>query len=102
MTAYRASNAIFSPGDRVRVRAAHPRGHVRTPYFIRGKSGVVTELVAAYPNPEELAYGRDGLPAQPLYRVRFMQTDVWPDYQGPATDTNVVDVYEHWLEREDA
>ena len=25
---------------------------------------------------------RDGLPAQPLYRVRFRQKEVWPDYRG--------------------
>ena len=92
------SSARFQNGDGVAVSAAYPPGHVRTPYFIRGKSGVVDSIVGAYPNPEELAYGRDGLPALQLYRVRFKQTDVWPDYTGPANDTVMIDIYESWLE----
>jgi hypothetical protein len=92
------SAARFQSGDTVAVSAAYPPGHVRTPYFIRGKSGVVDSIAGAYPNPEELAYGRDGMPALPLYRVRFKQTDVWPDYAGPANDTVVIDLYEPWLE----
>tara|TARA_R110000787_G_scaffold144231_2_gene258009 strand:- start:21576 stop:21866 length:291 start_codon:yes stop_codon:yes gene_type:complete len=92
------SAARFQSGDGVAVAAAYPPGHVRTPYFIRGKPGVIDSVVGNYPNPEELAYGRDGLPALPLYRVRFKQTDVWPDYAGPANDTVVIDIYESWLE----
>ncbi len=95
-------NAAYRVGDRVRVRTAHPVGHVRTPYFIRGKPGEIIELMGNYPNPEELAYGRDGLPAPMLYRVLFKQTGVWPDYDGPAKDTCVVDIYEHWLDADDA
>ncbi len=91
-------SALFKPGDHVRVRFAAPPGHVRTPFFIRGRSGVVTEIMGAYHNPEELAYGRPGDPAIVLYRVRFKQTDVWSDYDGPAADSTVVDIYEHWLE----
>jgi hypothetical protein len=41
---------------------------------------------------------RNGLPAQPLYRVRFLQKNVWPDYAGPATDVLEVEIYQHWLE----
>ena len=52
----------------------------------------------ADPNPEELAYGRDGLPARPLYRVRFRLADVWPGYAGSEADCVEVEVYEHWLE----
>jgi len=50
--------ARFRVGDRVTVRAAYPLGHVRTPHYIRGKSGVIERLCGAYPNPEELAYAR--------------------------------------------
>src|SRR5271155_4319748 len=74
----------FLPGDPVSVRVASPIGHVRTPYYIRGKSGLVERLCGIYSNPEELAYGRTGEPKQPLYRVRFLHHDVWLDYQGPA------------------
>jgi nitrile hydratase len=34
-----------------------------------------------------------------LYRVRFAQAEVWPDYDGPAVDTIDVDLYEHWLRK---
>lgn len=92
------SGTKFRPGDTVAVREAFPPGHVRTPYFIRGRDGVVTQCVGRFPNPEELAYGRDGEPAVPLYRVQFKQADLWSDYTGPLSDTLVVDIYEHWLE----
>ena len=95
-------SARFAVGDRVRVREAYPPGHMRTPYFIRGKAGEVVAIAGAFANPEELAYGRDGLPEEPLYRVLFRQTELWPDYAGADGDTAVVDVLEHWLEERNA
>ena len=89
----------FRPGDVVKVRAAHPPGHVRTPYYIRGHTGVVERVCGSYPNPEELAYARPGLPAQPLYRVRFLQCEIWPDHTGGAEDTIDIEIYQHWLEQ---
>ncbi|CAN0451329.1 unnamed protein product [Phaeothamnion confervicola] len=88
----------FAPGDSVAVRSVYPLGHVRSPYYIRGKRGVVERLCGLYANPEELAYARPGVPKQPLYRVRFLQRDVWPDYRGGAGDTVDVEIYQHWLE----
>jgi nitrile hydratase len=71
---------------------------VRTPYFTRGRSGIVDAIAGNYRNPEELAYGRYDAPKLPLYRVSFRQADLWPDYDGPAADTTIVDIYENWLE----
>jgi hypothetical protein len=82
----------------VQVRRAYPPGHLRTPWYIRGHAGVIERLCGAYPNPEELAYARSGLPAQPLYRVRFLQREVWPEYSGHSDDTVDVEIYQHWLE----
>jgi nitrile hydratase len=90
----------FAIGQPVRVRVAFPPGHVRTPHYLRGRRGVVESIAGRFANPEELAYGRDGLPARALYRVRFRQTELWPDYAGAAADSAVVDIYEHWLEAE--
>lgn len=88
----------FSVGQQVSVRRAFPPGHVRTPYFARGKTGVVDAIVGTYHNPEELAYGiYDGAPL-PLYQVRFRQTDLWPGYDGSPGDTTIIDIYENWLE----
>lgn len=91
--------AQFGRGDRVTVRQAFPPGHIRTPHYARGKSGTVERICGSFANPEELAYGRNGLPVRPLYRVRFLQREVWPDYAGHADDTVDIEIYEHWLER---
>jgi nitrile hydratase len=91
-------SATFAPGSAVRVRRADPPGHLRTPYYVRGKTGVVERYLGDFANPEELAYGRGGLPKQPLYRVRFRQADVWPDYAGAPADTVDIEIYQHWLE----
>ncbi|HLH27149.1 MAG TPA: SH3-like domain-containing protein [Chloroflexota bacterium] len=87
----------FKPGDRVHVRFAEPPGHIRTPHYIRGKTGTVERYYGDFPNPEELAYGKDGLPPRPLYLVGFSQRDVWQEYP-VAGDKVYVDIYEHWLE----
>ena len=94
-----AIEAKFRPGERVKVMKAYPLGHVRTPYYIRGCSGVVDRVCRAFPNPEELAQMRSGLPAQPLYRVRFVQAEVWPDYRGGRDDTLDVEIFQHWLDK---
>lgn len=87
----------FAPGDRVVVRTSESPGHVRTPHYVRGRTGVVERVCGPFANPEELAYGRDGLPARPLYRVRFPQAELWPGYSGAAGDVVEVEIYEHWL-----
>jgi nitrile hydratase len=94
----RGMSERFARGALVRVRSIHPPGHVRTPHYLRGRAGLVEAVAGHYANPEELAYGRDGLPPRALYRVRFVQAELWPDYTGAAGDTLVADLYEHWLE----
>lgn len=87
----------FATGQKVRIATSHPPGHRRIPFYIRGKTGTVERYCGAYRNPEELAYGFDGLPKRHLYRVRFAQKHVWPDYDGPAGDTLDLEVQEHWM-----
>jgi nitrile hydratase subunit beta len=97
-TAIATAAPVYGAGDRVHVREVDAPGHIRTPYYIRGKTGVVERFVGFFKNPEELAYGRSGEPKRALYRVRFVQREVWPDYDGAADDTIDMDLYEHWLE----
>jgi nitrile hydratase len=74
-------------------------GHIRTPFYVRGKPGWIEQYHGAFPNPEELAYGKDGLPRRPLYAVGFEQQDVWQDrYTASPDDKIYVDIFEHWLE----
>ncbi len=88
----------FQAGDRVRVVFAEPTTFVRTPYYVRGKTGWVERYQGAYPNPEERGYGRSGLPARPVYLVGFDQTTLWEDRPTAPGDKLYVDVFEHWLE----
>lgn len=92
------SEPRFQPGDRVLVRKVDAPGHIRTPWYIRGQVGVVERFCGHFKNPEELAYFRPGTPMKALYRVRFLQKDIWPNYAGPAQDTLDIDIYDHWLE----
>ena len=88
----------FAPGDRVQVSSRPVVGHCRTPWYLRGKTGVVAEIHGTFRNPEQLAYHKPGLPAQVLYKVQFKQDDIWGGYAGPASDRLEADIYEHWLE----
>lgn len=85
----------FAPGDRVRILDLGKPGHVRTPVYVRGATGAVERHCGAYANPEELAYGRDGLPRVDLYRVRLALPDLWPEAEG--ADELEIEVYDHWL-----
>ncbi len=88
----------FRPGERVRVRSEDRPGHVRTPGYVRGRTGRVASVLGEFRNPESLAYGEAGLPERPLYTVSFRQVDLWEGYPGPADDELCTDIYEHWLE----
>lgn len=87
----------FKAGDSVFVARVNPPGHRRTPFYVRGKVGVIERDCGEHLNPEELGYGWSGTPRKRLYRVRFVQKDIWADYQGAPDDTVDVDIYEHWL-----
>ena len=93
--------ARFAPGEAVRGRRAAPPGHVRTPWYLRGRTGRVERICGAFANPEELAYGRDGRPGRTLYRVRFAMAELWgaEAREGDALDA---EIFEHWLEPADA
>ena len=88
----------FEPGVSVRIRTGSEAGHVRTPEYVRGKTGWIEGVLGEFRNPESLAYGGAGLPEKPLYKVGFRQMDLWDGYTGSAGDVLYTDLYEHWLE----
>ena len=66
----------FKVGSKVRITNAYPPGHIRTPFFLRGKEAQSSHF-GKYPNPERLAYGLNGLPKLNLYQVLFDMETTW-------------------------
>ncbi|MFD1703303.1 SH3-like domain-containing protein [Methylopila henanensis] len=87
----------FDAGDRVLVLDLGKPGHIRTPFYIRGRTGIVLHRCGAFLNPEDLSIGNVGGPVVPLYRVGFPMVELWPDYRGPAADMLCIEIYDHWL-----
>lgn len=83
--------------DHVRVRAMMPPGHVRTPSYLRGKTGFIEREIGPFANPEKLAYGLEA-EKQVLYRVRFTMKEVWGARAENPGDTIDAEIYAHWLE----
>ena len=99
---YPAGVPRFAPGEAVRVLTASGPGHLRTPWYLRGRIGRIERLCGAFANPEELAYHRDGMPARTLYRVRFTMEELWGARAERAHDTLDAEIFEPWLEPADA
>ena len=81
----------------VRIKALTPPGHIRAPWYLRGKTGIIERRLAAFGNPEQLAYGVTAS-KKVLYRVRFRMGDLWGDAAENPEDTVDAEIYEHWLE----
>lgn len=81
----------------VRVRPDMPPGHIRTPAYLRGKTGQIERTLGPFGNPEQLAY-RIKAETLALLRVRFLMRDIWgADAENP-NDTLEAEIYAHWLE----
>jgi hypothetical protein len=94
--------ARFREGDKVLVLELGKAGHIRTPFYIRGKVGVVLQRCGAFLNPEDLSVGIVAGPVVPLYRVGFPLDQLWPDYAGNPSDMLCIEIYDHWLAPADA
>jgi len=70
--------------------------HLRTPGYIFTKSGIIERVCGYYSNPETSAFKISSVPC-PLYRVRFLQIDIWEHYPGFPTDTIDIEITHHWL-----
>ena len=84
--------------ERVRVKTMYPPGHIRAPFYLRGKVGEIERSLGEFGNPEQLAYGLKA-EKRPLYRVRFTMAEIWGDGAEVPDDTIDAEIYGHWLER---
>jgi nitrile hydratase beta subunit len=89
--------AQFTPGDRVRTRLMHPRGHTRLPRYIGGRPGKVERVHGFHVFPDAHAHGSGEAP-QWLYSVRFEARDLWGADAEPGAAV-LVDCWESYLER---
>lgn len=87
----------YPVGETVHIANRDAIGHCRTPWYLRGHTGTIVMQLGTFRDPAGLAYHKPGLPALPLYKVRFRQVDLWPDYRGGAGDHLEADIYETWL-----
>jgi nitrile hydratase subunit beta len=89
----------FAAGAAVRVKDDWPerRGpcHIRTPHYLRGRTGRVERLLGHFANPEDLAFARPA-PQRALYHVLFPQPPLFAE--GAKGDELLVEIFEHWLE----
>ena len=84
-----ATTPRFKVGETVRVREDHPGGNPRTPWYIRGKTGVVVELHGVIDNPID---HRGHYPF--LYTVMF---EIGTVFDRPGHEKLCLDVHEEWL-----
>lgn len=88
---------MLEAGRHVTIRDMSPPGHIRTPKYLRGKSGVIERALGAYENPEQRAYCLPATKKQ-LYRVRFAMRELWGGEAENPDDTLDAEIYEHWIE----
>lgn len=88
--------ARFAPGDRVRARIMHPRGHTRLPRYVRGAIGVIEADHGGHVFPDSNAHGMGEAP-QRLYTVVFDGAALWGADAEPGTEVSV-DAWECYLD----
>ena len=82
---------------KVRVKEWWPLGHVRTPAYLRGKTGIVERNLGRFNNPEQNAY-RLSPEKHDLVRVRFTMSEIWGTATENPNDELEAEIYAHWLE----
>jgi len=96
------TQVLYKPGTRVTVleenlQTRWQKPHLRTPGYIYGKTGTIERVCGSFNSPEMYAFLGRKQTQQPLYRVSFLQRDVWSDYSGKNTDIVELEVYQNWL-----
>ena len=88
---------MYEPGRQVRIKTYTPPGHIRTPHYLRGKTGVIERVLGPFRNPEQLAYALPA-PEKTLYRVRFSMAELWGVDAEHPQDSVDAEIYDHWIE----
>lgn len=93
----------FEPGDEVKVRNMHPKGHTRCPGYVRNARGTITEHRGTHTLPDAYAHGDEG--AEPVYNVAFEMSELWGDDcesgEGGSEDVVRIELWESYLTEAD-
>jgi len=89
-------DARFGPGERVRVKRMHPRGHTRCPRYARGAVGAVQAVRGADRLPDRAVYG-ESVAREPVYSVAFSSAELWGPSDEPAWTVSL-DLWDSYLE----
>jgi nitrile hydratase len=87
----------FQPGDEVRARNIHSRGHTRMPRYVRGKRGVICRCYGVHDVLDHEAPDDPIPPPQPVYSVRFDMEELWGDSAEPG-EYLYIDLWESHLQ----
>lgn len=91
------TKAVFSVGDKVRVKNFHPLGHTRAPRYLRGHMGVIIEAHGGFVFPDSNAKDEGENPKW-VYTICFSAQELWGD-EARAGDTVMADLWEPYLEK---
>lgn len=90
------SEPLFSVGQKVRTKLAHPAGHTRLPNYARDKIGVIQAVRGTHVFPDSSAHGLGEQP-QWLYTVEFDGAALWGPDAEPGL-SNTIDAWESYLD----
>jgi nitrile hydratase len=85
----------FQTGDRVRARLISPTGHCRLPAYVQGHFGEIADYYGAHVLADASAHDEERI--EPLYSVRFLIADLFPE-QDAADDWVYLDLWESHLD----
>lgn len=84
----------FQIGQMVNVKNVCSNKHHRVPFYLKGKTGKVTEYLGLVDNPELAAYSKNNSGVYPLYRVCFEHKSLWG---GEQNEEIFADLAAKWL-----
>lgn len=102
------TSARYAVGEPVKVQYLFPlSGHIRAPFYLRGKVGKIIRYYGLYSDPTDLAAGVVTPKTVGLYQLSFNYLDVWGCEIGnrkveDETEIKILaDIYENWLVKDE-
>jgi nitrile hydratase subunit beta len=88
----------YRPGDRVRVKNMHPKGHTRVPRYVRDKIGTVDRYFGTFVLPDSNTMHGTEPKRSGVYLIAFEARDLWGE-ESPVQDTLYIELWEDYFEK---